>query len=87
MHHRVEAPLAAQVDDPLAVGEVPADELRARIDRVAVPREQRVEDGDPIPPIQQILHTGAADVASAPRDQHMFHDNSPEPQKMHRFAV
>ena len=77
VHHRVEAALPAQRDDPVAVGKVSFDELRAGIDRVAVAGYERVEDRDLVAHVEKILHTGAADVSGSAGYQYVFHKTVP----------
>ena len=74
MHDRVEFAFAADLLDELAVGQVAEDEFRARIDRLAVARDERVENRDFVTAVEQIFGAGAADVTRAAGDQNLFHD-------------
>ncbi|MPN31407.1 hypothetical protein SDC9_178881 [bioreactor metagenome] len=69
MHDGVEGIFPEDFEKAVAVGQVAADELRARIDRLDVARHQRIENGDGVTVVKHVFGTGAADVARAAGDE------------------
>ena len=73
MHHRVGPRRGHRRLDVLRIAQIADDELRARVDGLAVPQFETVEDHDLVARVQQVLRGDAADVAGAAGDEY-FHE-------------